>query len=199
VKTPNVPEELTGKVTVIDATAHLPGDIILSTSTGLDSWLIRKATSSDVSHAALHIGHGIAIEANDPGVVPVFLPVLGHERAARLVVKRMPNLTAQRREEIVSSAIELLYRPYSTRGALSTRLTFLRKASDPGRFCSQLVAESYAALAQPICQLTPEESTPEDFLAATSLIDVEAGVNYQSTKPGLCLHHTGASTAVPSR
>src|ERR1700737_850953 len=74
----DAPEELTGELLVINPQPLLPGDIVLSTAAGFDSWVIRTGTGSRFSHAMLHVGNGVAVEANDPGVVQVFLPVLGH-------------------------------------------------------------------------------------------------------------------------
>jgi permuted papain-like amidase YaeF/Yiix C92 family enzyme len=171
-----IPAELTGEITAVDARALLPGDIILSTSTGFVSWLIRVSTGSVISHAALHIGHGIAIEANDPGVVQTFLPAIGYAHASRLVVKRMPDLTSKQRDDIASHARALLYRPYSTRGAIGAVLAGLRSTRDPGRFCSQLVAQCYDLARAPICEKSPEECTPDDILRAGRLKCVKEGI-----------------------
>ncbi|TJW51973.1 MAG: hypothetical protein E5X65_20810 [Mesorhizobium sp.] len=162
------------KVIVIDADALLPGDVILSTSTGHVSWLIRAATSSSVSHAALHIGCGVAIEANDPGVVQVFLPSLAHDDTTKLVVKRMPDLSMGQREELVQHAMELLYRPYSTSGAVGTVVPFLRKQSDPGRFCSQLVSHCYQMIERPICEKAAEVCTPGDIHQSSTMLSVNS-------------------------
>jgi hypothetical protein len=79
-----IPSFKSEEISVVDSSALLPGDIILSTAAGWESWLIRSATLSKVSHAALHVEHGIAIEANDPGVVQVYLPVVGYEKRQSL-------------------------------------------------------------------------------------------------------------------
>ena len=62
------------EILVIDASKLLPGDIVLCTGKNKVSSMVRAATAGNYSHAALHVGHGIAVEANDPGVVPIFLP-----------------------------------------------------------------------------------------------------------------------------
>jgi hypothetical protein len=168
-----MPEGLEGEILVLDPRALLPGDVILSTATGFESWLIRKATGSAFSHAALHVGHGVAIEANDPGVVSVFLPVLAHTSATRLAVKRIVNLTVDEREQLVQLALDAVYRPYSTRGAISAVpiAAILRKTADPGMFCSQLVAHCYEQINRPICcTKDPASCTPQD-LANSMVLD----------------------------
>jgi hypothetical protein len=81
-------------VLVIDVSKLLPGDIVLSTGKNKVSWMIRAVTGGDYSHAALHVGHGIAVEANDPGVVPVFLPAVSYEANTRVHVRRLRGLHA---------------------------------------------------------------------------------------------------------
>jgi hypothetical protein len=170
-------EELTGEILVIDPRALLPGDIVLSTAAGFDSWIIRTGTGSRFSHAMLHVGNGVAVEANDPGVVQVFLPVLGHHLATRLSVRRMPGLTHEQRSELIQHALGLLYRPYSIRGAVGSVIPKLRKATDPGQFCSQLVAHCYSMIGKELCENCAAEAvTPQDIAASKALITVEEGV-----------------------
>lgn len=168
---------LEGEISVVDPRALLPGDVILSTTAKLESWLIRTATWSDFSHALLHVGHGVAIEANDPGVVAIFLPVLGHDAATRLIVRRKRNLTSEQRKELVRHALDLIYRPYSTAGAVASLpiFSFLRKTRDPGRFCSQLVAQCYAMIEEPICK-APEACTPQTLAASDLFETIKEGV-----------------------
>jgi hypothetical protein len=191
--TQDILEGLSGNVLVVNPHELLPGDIVLSTAAGFDSWLIRTATSSTFSHAALHVGHGIAIEANDPGVAQVYFPVIGHDAATHLAVKRMPELKAHERHALVQHALELLYRPYSTRGAVATIAPLLRKTSDPGRFCSQLVAHCYAMIERPICPCAPEDTTPEDIAASSVLRPVEGGIRYMPAALHAAISYSYAS------
>ena len=142
----NAYERSMSEISVRNADALLPGDIILSTGKkNKISWLIRVATASEYSHVVLHVGHGIAVEANDPGVVPVFLPAVGYDVNTRVHVRRVEGLTPQQQNSLVDFVWDVLYRPYSTRGALSSvrLLSRLRPQSDPGYFCSRLVAAAY--------------------------------------------------------
>ena len=56
-------------VQIVDPRQLQPGDIIIiSSGSHFESWLIRTATAYDATHVAVHIGSGVGIEANDPGV-----------------------------------------------------------------------------------------------------------------------------------
>lgn len=138
------------EILVIDASKLLPGDIVLSTGKNKVSWMIRAATAGDYSHAALHVAHGIAVEANDPGVVPIFLPPVSYEANTKVHVRRARGLTPDQQSQLVDFVWELLYRPYSTRGAIATVWQKLRQQSDRGFFCSQLAAAAYESIKAPI-------------------------------------------------
>ncbi|RZN10364.1 hypothetical protein CWO91_13675 [Bradyrhizobium genosp. SA-3] len=158
-------------VQIVDPRLLQPGDIIISSGSRFESWLIRTATAHDATHVAVHIGSGIGIEANDPGVVPVYFPAMAYDRSAKLRVKRHSGLSPDQREKIVRFVEAALYRPYSTRGAVATILPLLRKQSDPGYFCSMLVAAAYASVDCAISRKTPFETTPGHIAEADNLAD----------------------------
>jgi hypothetical protein len=99
------------EILVIDASKLLPGDIVLSTGKNKVSWMVRAATAGDYSHAALHVGHGIAVEANDPSVVPIFLPAVSYEANTKIHVRPAQGLTPDQQSQLVDFVWELLYRP----------------------------------------------------------------------------------------
>jgi uncharacterized protein YycO len=172
-------------VSIIDPSTLLPGDIIFSTGDGIESWLIRSITLSQVSHVALHIGSGLAIEANDPGVVPVYLPFISQVQPDRMRVRRLSSLTQQQRLQIVNFVLSLLYRPYSTIGAVSTIIPVLRRQKDPGLFCSQLVGAAYQDVGAPlVSHKCPAEITPADLLKTEILGDMPEAIKRIPT-----LHH----------
>jgi hypothetical protein len=166
------------QISVINADALLPGDIVLSTSKkNKISWMIRVATASEYSHAALHVGHGIAVEANDPGVVPVYLPSVGYDANTKVHVRRVEGLTPEQQTDLVSFVWSLLYRPYSTRGAVSTVLSWLRKEADPGYFCSQLASAAYESIKHRISACASRDCKPSDLAASNRLIDIPEAVH----------------------
>lgn len=160
------------EILVIDASKLLPGDIVLSTGKNKVSWMIRAATTGDYSHAALHVGHGIAVEANDPGVVPIFLPAVSYEANTKVHVRRAQGLTPDQQSQLVDFVWELLYRPYSTRGAIATVWQRLRQESDRGYFCSQLAAAAYESIGARIVDLEAARCKPNDLGDSERLVDV---------------------------
>ena len=95
---------------------------------------------------ATHIAHGIAVEADGSGVVPIFLPAVSHEAYTKGQVRRARSLTHDQHYRIVGFVCELLCRPYSKRGAIATVCPRLRQQSDHGYFCSQLAAAAYESI-----------------------------------------------------
>jgi uncharacterized protein YycO len=164
-------------VLVIDVSKLLPGDIVLSTGKNKVSWMIRAVTGGDYSHAALHVGHGIAVEANDPGVVPVFLPAVSYEANTRVHVRRLRGLPPEKQSQLVDFVWEVLYRPYSTRGAIGSVWQKLRQQSDPGYFCSQLAAAAYEKIKSPIADCEAARCKPSDLDASPHLIDVPEAIH----------------------
>ena len=174
VEAPGPPAE---SVWEIDPGALLPGDVLLFANKAKVSWLIRWMTTSStsellwgsVSHAAIHLGDGIAIEANDPGIVQVYLPAVAHQRPEAVTIRRMEKLTLDQRKKLAALAVEHRHRPYSTRAALASVAPPLRLPNDPGRFCSQLVAASYEAIGHPLVDKPSDEYTPQDLLLTDRL------------------------------
>jgi hypothetical protein len=171
------------EILVIDASKLLPGDIVLSTGKNKVSWMIRAATAGDYSHAALHVAHGIAVEANDPGVVPIFLPAVSYEANTKVHVRRARGLTPDQQSQLVDFVWELLYRPYSTRGAIATVWQKLRQQSDRGFFCSQLAAAAYESIKAPIADREAVRCKPSDLNDSERLVDVPDAV--QSVKENI--------------
>jgi hypothetical protein len=139
--------------------------------------MIRAVTSGDYRHAALHVGHGIAVEANDPGVVPVFLPAVSYEANTRVYVRRLRGLPPGEQSQLVDFVWEVLYRPYSTRGAIGSVWQKLRQQSDPGYFCSQLAAAAYEKIKSPIADCEAARCKPSDLDASPHLIDVPEAIH----------------------
>jgi uncharacterized protein YycO len=144
------------------------GDIILSTTSAYESWLIRKATKSNFSHAALYVGGGYVIEAVGGGVRRIHVRALRTHQ--RIGVFRPAQMSLHQLEAVSLVARSLLYRPYSIRGALSTKMRLFRDKNSPALFCSQLVAESFATegFAFDVDRL-PADFTPEDIFRSTNI------------------------------
>jgi hypothetical protein len=162
---------------VIDTSKLELGDIVLSTTTQFGSRVIRWATRGTVSHAAIHVGGGFLIEAVGEGVRKAhvrsftfpgdrFVHILRPKRiAARASIERATRI-----------ARTLVYRPYSTWDAIASVMPVLHRPSKLGRFCSQIVAESYAAAGAPIINALPHAVTPAMLLKSPHLQDVSEKV-----------------------
>lgn len=151
------------------------GDIILSTTNHSVSKLIRLFTGSQISHAAIHVGGGYAIEAIGEGVRKVNVRSLLFGQLEHVSVLRHKHADKGKLEQTSKVARALLYRPYSIRGAVGTLIPYVRRANDPGRFCSQLVAEAFHDVGLSLLgNKAPGEIVPEHFKQAGGLMDVTA-------------------------
>lgn len=149
------------------------GDIILSTTNHSVSKFIRFFTASQISHASIHVGKGYVIEAVGDGVRKVHARCLLFEQPEHISVLRHKSGDAEKLQQTSKVARALLYRPYSMRGAIGTLIPYLRRADDPGRFCSQLVAESFHDAGLPLMGTnTIDEVLPEHFKQSNDLVDV---------------------------
>jgi len=156
-------------VWVLDPNKLHVGDVVLSTTEHWVSAGIRAFTSSDYSHAAIHVGGGFLIEAVGEGVRRLHCRAFIYPKESYVRVLRTKNLNAVDLEAASMAARSLLYRPYSTVGAIGTKLGFVRANDDPGRFCSQLVAEAYEIAKSPLSEKPSCDITPADLNDCTAL------------------------------
>ena len=177
----------------ISADALQVGDIILSTTSALDSRAIRVGSGSQVSHAMLYVGQGgQVIEAIGSGVRLMPLDqAIGPATVA--VAFRQPNLTDTQRQQIADAAAPYIGRDYDYVGIVRQALFQLDSAVcsmlpesaqatcrqwagriDLGTtgndefFCSELVIAAYQAAGVPLTATPPHWTSPED-LAEMSL------------------------------
>jgi hypothetical protein len=116
------------------------------------------------------------VEANDPGVVPIFLPAVSYEANTKIHVRRAQGLTPDQQSQLVDFVWELLYRPYSTRGAIATVWQRLRQESDRGYFCSQLAAAAYESIGARIVDREAARCKPNDLDDSERLVDVPEAI-----------------------
>lgn len=163
--------------TVIDTTKLEPGDIIFSTAKNWANVAIRLATWSRQSHAAIHIGGGFLIEAVKLGVRKVHARCFAF-RSDKFVrvyrLKQRPEASAM--EQATRIARRLVYRPYATWDAITSVTPRLRTSDHHGRFCSQLVAESYSNAGIKLVDIQPSKVTPAMLLGSPEIEDVSKSV-----------------------
>jgi uncharacterized protein YycO len=95
----------------IKASALNTGDIIVSTTNANISEVIRKITSSPVSHAMVYVGNGMVIEAVGTGVQLVKLDDATKD-ATLAVAFRYPNLSQGQKTDIVDFLMAQLGKKY---------------------------------------------------------------------------------------
>lgn len=153
------------------------GDVILSTQPkglrNLGSWVIRTVTDSKFSHAAIHVGGGFLAEAVYPEGVR-----LAH---ARRFIFPNPNQVCILRHnaeehvlhEVAGHAKSLVFRPYSIKKALVSLLPALSR-DENGRFCSELVAESFSSAGVNLKMnlIRPDKITPAYLQRCDDFSDV---------------------------
>lgn len=104
-----------GGALLIDEQPLLPGDILLSSSTGINSLGIRVFSLAAVSHAALYLGDGQVAEAVGSGVAIVPL-ASALEHSSALVAFRYPGLTSEQATRIQAFAISKQGSSYNYKG-----------------------------------------------------------------------------------
>jgi uncharacterized protein YycO len=137
-------------------------DLIVSTAQGGISKLIRVATISKVSHAALYIGGSDVIEAIGSGVERRNLKVALSDDALA-VVYRSPLMTPEIASSIVKFAGKQVGLPYSVTGAGLSAILCRKMGSPPTSFfCSELVMEAYRQGGLPLTTRPSTCITPDD-------------------------------------
>ena len=149
--------------------ALAPGDLILSTTTHVESWAIRRATGSLVSHAMLYLGGGRVAEAIREGVVVRTLAAALDE-AVLAVAYRHPALSSADARRAVDYAQAQEGLPYNVdfRAAIRYQVTGTGAPDlEPGDadsfFCSQLVLEAYRQAGSPLTTTPPDWNSPENL------------------------------------
>lgn len=167
-----------------------PGDIILTTGTGLTSAGIQLMTLAPVSHAAVYVGDGQVVEAVHSGVrvwgIEEFLA-----QETTMLAFRHSDLSAEQAAEIRGYALRQVGAPFNFMGVmLHVPLSIHRVACElpltPSGvrdvcirtmgniqylsavrqqfFCSQLVLQAYRHAGAPITDADPRMVSPADIL-----------------------------------
>jgi len=165
-----------------------PGDIILSTSPGKESQVIKKFTKSPYSHAMLYADKTI-VHADINGVFTTNPQRRLFPDGTSLVL-RLRNGNAATGFAACQFALNLAGSSYSIPAAVksySLRKTVLQSESST-QFCSRLVAQAYAHAGVPLVK-NPDFCFPGDF-ANTDLLEVVSGATRQAVPAELDLAAT---------
>lgn len=150
-----------------------PGDILLSTTSSIESEIIRKVTSGPVSHAAVYLGqvNGVLsiIEAQSPKIfVDKLQNAIDHDTL--LVAFRYPNIKSDQQKSVVEWFKAHAGTPFNKWGAVRDWVAqFLGlprhvNLQTPGNgfYCSQLVIAGYDAAGLALIK-SPAQWTPNDI------------------------------------
>jgi uncharacterized protein YycO len=182
-KKPGNGSAVRGPAYVFISSRLVAGDIILSTvPTDLLSFIIRVATSSDFSHAAICSKPGLLVEARGFGVARVALDRLAVRELSNVRVLRLRSETVSNAAEIAAKAAEYaeaaVFSRYSYVGAalaLLPRLSIERRYDE--FFCSHLVAEAYrTAGVELLPGIDPTKTVPGAIAESPHLADITASV-----------------------
>ncbi len=187
----SAPESGAADVTSLDLQ---PGDILLSSSTGINSLGIRIFSLAPVSHAAIYLGEEQVAEATSTGVNIVSLnEAIDHNTA--VIAFRYPGLTPEHAAKLREFALDkegsdynfggiVLIAPYmitkricelplfnaTVRNHCLSQLATVQLGDggslteDQRFFCSQFVLEAYNYAGHPISDSNPVWITPADLL-----------------------------------
>jgi uncharacterized protein YycO len=151
----------------LDVAALQPGDIVVSTTAGAVSTVIRLGTGSPVSHAALYVGGSEVVEALEAGVTRWSLSAALADDALA-VVYRSAEATPAIAARIAAYAIAQVGQKYNAAAALVSSQKLVCMISKPAVgtfFCSQLVLEAYKQAGLPLTSLPSHCITPADTVA----------------------------------
>jgi hypothetical protein len=152
------------------------GDVLLFRGRGLLSWIIRKATGSDFSHAGLVFRFRervYCLEAVGGGVrlAPLsWLVGVYHGEIHYFTLEADPK----ERQAALGFAFEQLCRRYDKIGLVRFGLTLLfglRRSphQDDRWFCSELVAQAYRVAGAPLTAELPSYASPADLIDGNKL------------------------------
>lgn len=175
---------------VITISDLLPGDIILSSTTGITSWSIRLASLSNVSHASIYLGDKVVAESIGSGtrIIPVQQAI---DEANNMVVLRLSGLNSEHAKKLREFSESNNNSDYNYKGIImltpwmvtkriceiplapeTTRNTCLKtlakvqlgKSQTNGFFCSQFVLDAYNHAGIPLFDGDSSWTTPADIL-----------------------------------
>jgi hypothetical protein len=149
----------------------LIGDIILTTTTGRQSKVIRKFTKSDISHAMICVDPCSVIDATGEGVHARNTQRLFFPDDCPIYVLRLQRALSRRELDLICAFVRArVGTRYSKREAVSTAFGGMDTWSTR-QFCSRLVAQAYAAAGVPLVT-DPNFCSPGDLKDSPLLTEV---------------------------
>ncbi|UJD81492.1 YaeF family permuted papain-like enzyme [Serratia rubidaea] len=176
----------------IDPAALQAGDLLFSSTIGLNSLGIRLFSASSVSHVAIYIGQGQVAEAVGNGVQIVSLEN-ALAQSDKLFALRLPGLSHEQAAQIAAFARQKVGSRYNYRGIIKMMPFMMTKqlcslnpfsqdfrqqcvqglataqlssptGDETSYFCSQFVLAAYQQAGHPLTQAEPGWISPGDLL-----------------------------------
>lgn len=159
---------------VINIDVLRPGDIILTTSNEKVSSAVRKATSSDISHAMLYVAAGSVMDSTGAGVQAKNIQKLFYDDDCAIYVLRLRTRIPDRTlDDVIRYVRHATATPYTKREAILSAASRLGTSKATRKqFCSRLVARAYASVGIQL-HPAPDFCTPEDLKQSPLLEPVE--------------------------
>lgn len=146
-------------------------DIILTTSTALQSKAIRIGTKTDISHAMICVAHGTAIDSTGEGVHSRNVQRLFYDQSCSIYLMRLKReLSEDEKLKIINYARATIGTPYSTKEALKS-IKNPRSSGSDLQFCSRLAARAFAEIGIHISN-NPDYCTPADIKNSSHFFEV---------------------------
>lgn len=160
------------------------GDILLTTSVGKKSGVIRAVTRSDISHAMLYVAHGSVMDSTGDGVHARNLQRQIYDDDCAIYAYRTKDaIDSETMDNIIAYVRSETGAPYATFEAMKSPLKWGVKGGK-AQFCSRLVARAYANAGYPLTD-NPDFTTPADLQKSPrlqSIPDVVLHVTAQEKK-----------------
>lgn len=161
------------------------GDIVLTSGHGLFSWLIKRFTHCNFSHAAIYVGNGSLLESTNRYSFSKNIQRLAFDKPNMVVVLRLKDgLTVPEKQELVRFVREKVGARYSVPLAVSSVLgnlgRWVRNVLGAGiprflsgsQYCSHYVAEGYSKIGIVLSD-RGVNCTPGDLFRSKELVHLE--------------------------
>lgn len=143
----------------INTAQLVKGDIILSTSPGKLSALIKDRTDSDISHAMIYVADGSVMDSTNEGVQARNIQKMFYEDECAIYAYRLKgDLSPADANKIINYVRAETGAPYTT---LEAGRSILNPKTNGGKdqFCSRLVARAYESIGIRLTE-NPNFATP---------------------------------------
>ncbi|WP_064023301.1 YiiX/YebB-like N1pC/P60 family cysteine hydrolase [Methylomonas sp. DH-1] len=158
---------------IIEIAKLQAGDIFLTTQKHIVSKAIKAFTSSDYSHAMLHVGDGSYIHSDGDGVQAGNVQRLLFDDEKYIQVLRLKDgIDRKLIDAACAFARNEVGKQYSVKDAINTKNPLSKKSETNRQFCSRLVAQSFESVGLKLVKnssyCAPQELDDSEFTVRVS-------------------------------